>query len=89
MDCDKYPNLASQYGVGGLPTCILFKRGAPVLKEVRARGRATRGGEKRGVRRDVSRPDGAPLGIAQEGFIPASDLSTMIAPVLAPAPENN
>lgn len=32
VDTDKYPGIASQYQVGGLPTLILFKNGQPVLR---------------------------------------------------------
>ena len=34
VDCDRYPNLATKYGIGGLPTVVLFKNGSPVMKEV-------------------------------------------------------
>jgi thioredoxin len=30
IDTDKYPHLASQYQIQGLPTMILFKKGQPV-----------------------------------------------------------
>lgn len=32
IDTDKYPNLASQYGIQALPTLVLFKDGQPVEK---------------------------------------------------------
>lgn len=32
IDSDKYPQLASQYGIEALPTLILFKNGQPVDK---------------------------------------------------------
>lgn len=32
IDTDKYPQLASQYGIEALPTLILFKGGQPVEK---------------------------------------------------------
>ncbi|MGL5034479.1 MAG: thioredoxin [Microcystaceae cyanobacterium] len=30
IDSDKYPQLASQYGIQALPTLVLFKNGAPI-----------------------------------------------------------
>jgi len=30
IDTEKYPNLASQYGIEALPTLVLFKNGEPV-----------------------------------------------------------
>ena len=30
IDTDKYPRLASQYGIQALPTLVLFKNGQPV-----------------------------------------------------------
>jgi thioredoxin-like negative regulator of GroEL len=30
VDTDKYPALASQYGIQALPTLVLFKQGLPV-----------------------------------------------------------
>ncbi len=30
VDADKYPGLASQYGVHALPTLVLFKNGQPI-----------------------------------------------------------
>ena len=30
IDSDKYPQLASQYGITALPTLVLFKQGQPV-----------------------------------------------------------
>ena len=30
IDTDKYPELASQYQIGALPTLVLFKQGKPV-----------------------------------------------------------
>jgi thioredoxin-like negative regulator of GroEL len=30
IDADKYPNLASQYGIQALPTLVLFKNSQPV-----------------------------------------------------------
>lgn len=30
IDTDKYPNLATQYHIAGLPTLILFRNGQPV-----------------------------------------------------------
>ncbi|MBP0019544.1 MAG: thioredoxin [Cyanobacteria bacterium SBLK] len=30
IDSDKYPHLASQYGIEALPTLVLFKNGEPV-----------------------------------------------------------
>ncbi|GAB4549834.1 MAG: thioredoxin [Pleurocapsa sp.] len=32
IDSDKYPRLASQYGIEALPTLVLFKNGQPVDK---------------------------------------------------------
>ncbi len=31
-DVDKYPKLASRYGISGLPTLLLFKDGKPIDK---------------------------------------------------------
>ncbi|KKD36125.1 MAG: thioredoxin [Limnoraphis robusta] len=30
IDTDKYPQIASQYGIEALPTLVLFKKGKPV-----------------------------------------------------------
>lgn len=30
IDSDKYPGIASQYGIQALPTLVLFKKGEPV-----------------------------------------------------------
>ncbi|MGB5596594.1 MAG: thioredoxin [Crocosphaera sp.] len=30
IDTDKYPGIASQYGIQSLPTLVLFKKGQPV-----------------------------------------------------------
>ena len=30
VDTDKYPGLASKYGITGLPTLVLFKQGLPI-----------------------------------------------------------
>jgi thioredoxin len=32
IDTEKYPQLASQYGIEALPTLILFKQGQPINK---------------------------------------------------------
>ena len=32
IDADKYPGLASRYGVKALPTCILFKVCTPIMQ---------------------------------------------------------
>jgi thioredoxin-like negative regulator of GroEL len=30
IDTDKYPNLASKYGIQALPTLVVFKNGQPI-----------------------------------------------------------
>ena len=34
VDTDKYPDLAMKLEIDGLPTCVLFKGGEPVLRLV-------------------------------------------------------
>jgi thioredoxin 1 len=32
LDADEYPEILQQYGIAGIPTLILFKKGQPVMR---------------------------------------------------------